>query len=149
MKSKIFLQKRNHHLLILLFSFILLTSCSRSYFAWECLSGTWIIDKVEVVTYKGGSITNTVTYADSCGYILLFNGTPGHVYSVINYPSKYLSTDENGNWDAFDWEDGYFSLTLNSREMQIPFEDYESRKQVWQFGYNTDGEMEIIYLSRE
>jgi hypothetical protein len=135
-------------LLIAIIGLILFNSCSKDDFVDASLSGSWIIEKAELTTYENGKIIDTKTYSDSCGFILLFDGTPGHVYAVINYPSNYLQTDLEGNWDTYNWEDGYFTLTLNFRDLNIPIEDYKSRTQTWTFGEKVNGIYETVYLKR-
>jgi hypothetical protein len=128
-----------------------LFSCSKDDAHEAFITGSWMIEKVEKTTFQGGAPVNTETFKDTCGFILLYSGTPGHIYAVIKYPSNYFTNDFNGYWEAWDWkETGKYTVTISNRDISVSNDNYRKRKQIWTYPESvTDGVQEKLYLKKD
>ena len=81
-------------LMLFLFSSCLKTNTHK-------LGGPYQIVKVEIVDYDASGNKTVENYADTCGFIILYNqtNTGGAARISIKYPSKFLATNLNSTWE--------------------------------------------------
>lgn len=96
------MKKSTLHITLFAILSLLFYSCGKEQYL-EKRSGPWKITEVEIAYYSNHSNTadSVINFsADTLGYFNFYHGTPSRVYTVINYPSRFLQKDYSSHYEV-------------------------------------------------
>jgi len=117
---------------------LIMSSCKNNDTYLEMRAGPWKVTKAEIRFYHNFSSSpdSVATFgSDTLGYFNFYFGNPASVYTLINYPSRFLIKDYDATYEVHDYNREILMISnlvgSNWVDTHFTVTGYNKKKQSW------------------